>query len=395
MRKIVCLLLVLMLPLCSGCLKAHSLDRYGYVIAIGFDPGEKLPYKITLLLQNMHMEEGSQTSAGFTLVSAECHSLFEAIDTLSANLPFALDFSRTMVMTFAMELVQKEGTLEELLSASFSDLYIRYNANIYVALTTAAEVYKGMENEMEPNQSKAMINHILYSKTTGLVPVTNLTILLEAIRQPYEDPILPVCGTLDKGDAVLSGQQPEDGEPPNIGGSPLVKSELKTGLAGTALFAGGQMVGLLDGRNTQALLMAYGKFEEGRVHAKLDDTEICLFVQAAGKPEVKLSLGERPAADVKIRLRAALEQPETVNAQQMQEITALLEEQLEKRLSELFLACRTLGSDAMGFGRYAVKRFSTGDAWHSYDWATAYRRLDASFTVTVEFEQAAGRTALE
>ena len=65
MKRLVALLLVLALLPAAGCMSAHSLDRYGYVLGVGFDEGEKLPLRVTLVLQNT-MSEGSdsQTNSG-------------------------------------------------------------------------------------------------------------------------------------------------------------------------------------------------------------------------------------------------------------------------------------------------------------------------------------------
>ncbi len=391
MKRWMAMLLAIGALLCTGCLKAHSLDRYGYVIAVGFDRGEDMPYKITLMLQKLRLESEDEMTAGFSLVSAECSGLFDAINTLSGSLPFTLDFSRVMMLVFAQELMREEGVLDELLSVSFPKLRIRYNANVYVSLGKAEDVFKGMENSMESNLSKIQRSYMLYAKSTGLVPVNNITLFSEAVGQKYEEAVLPLCGrSVDASD--LSAQ---DGKA-LLGGTPLVDSEMKTGLAGAALFSGSRMAGVLDGQSTQLLLMALGEFYEGHIRLENEDgREVSLFISAESPPEVEMRLAPTPAAKVSVHLSASPQQPESMDIESLNALGQTLERQLEDRLGELFRLCQSYESDAMAFGRSAAKQFATAEDWADYDWNAAYQSMSATFFVSVTMDQAAGSALLD
>ena len=53
MKRVLLLILAILLPLAAGgCLKANTVDERGYVLAIGYDPGETFAYRITFAVQN-------------------------------------------------------------------------------------------------------------------------------------------------------------------------------------------------------------------------------------------------------------------------------------------------------------------------------------------------------
>ena len=175
-----------------------------------------------------------------------------------------------------------------------------------------------------------------------------------------------------------------------------ILSEMKTGITGAAIFDGSRMAGLLDGQNAQLLMMANGDFVQGRMRfTDAQGEESSVYLKAKGTPKVTLTLGEKPFAQVSIRLQAVIEQPEDLPAGQEPEVEAEMETHLTDALSRLFAACRACGSDAMGFGRSAIKQFGSAAAWEGYDWKSVYKRLNVAFSVDVELSQPAEKIGWE
>ncbi len=370
-RVAVLTLIVTMLLPMAGCFRAESMESYGYVVGIGFDPGETMPYKISFMLQRTQasgQSEGGDNNGGIAIVSAECRDLIEAVETISTSLPFILDFSRTLMFVFSHELASQEGVIEELMSVSFPRLRIRYNALVSISLSSAADVFEGLKTDIEPNLSKIHKNYLLYSKASGLVPLMNVMALHEAVNERYADALLMVCGVTGKDSSSAPPVLVETDDYAYIGGSMLIESDMKASLAGSAVFRGSRMIGILDGQQTQLMLMVRGNYTEGRIRLKdTGEQGINVFVIAKGKPRFSLMLEPKPVASVTIPLRAYIEQPEDISEEEINEAAPRLEAQLEEELTELFYACRANGSDVMGFGRYAVKRFSKQETWRDYD----------------------------
>lgn len=181
-----------------------------------------------------------------------------------------------------------------------------------------------------------------------------------------------------------------------IGGSLLVKSSIKTGLAGAAILKDGRMVGFVDGQRVQLILMALGEFTFGRAHFPLPNGEaLCVQLHAEKKPEIKFTLANGAHAQVTIPITAYIESPERLQGVSEEEITGLIEGQLTEKMQELFYGCQRMQADTLAFGRQAVKRFRSVKAWEAFDWKAAYKTMDAEFLFKVELVQDPGKSALE
>lgn len=398
MLKRICALIAAALAclLCTGCLEGHSLERYGYVDAIGFDKGETLDYKITFVLQMVDVESNASKSAGFKLVSAECGSIFEAIDTVTSQLPYRLNFARTSLFLLSDELAMQDGAIEKIMNAMISKLQIRYNASVFISLGSAHDALSGFENKFDPNISKILSNYVSYSEQTGLTPVANISMLTSAMDAKTHDVILPLCGLMQQ-DTKGKGSDSIGSHPyAYIGGSLLVDSDMKTGVCGSALMSGGRMVGVLDGQHTQRVLMATGDFKEGRSHLELPDGQrIELHLKMSHAPHIDMRLGDAPSAEVSMLLVAEVEMPEYLSEYSSADLEAMIAAQVEAEMAAVFEAVRRLDADPFGFGREAVKSFSDTEKWQAYDWYNAYQKLDASFKARVELVQSTHKSVLE
>lgn len=386
--------LLLMLLFMSGCLKGRSLDQFGYVIGLGFECGDTEPYRVTLMLQKTNLENDAQSGGGFTLVTAECRNLFEAIDTVSAKLPYTLDFSRLMLLIVEDRLLYEEEMLDRLMNISLARLHIRYNVNLFVSLGPVEDTMKGLENELDPNLSRLQVNFNTYSKTTGLIPIANIAALHEAINSKAYDLVIPLCGVAEEPVQITLdsvGLEPYA----YVGGSLLVTSEMTTGIAGSALMQGGRMCGILSGQNTQLLLMATGAFNTGRMQMESPDGEvISVWFRVEESPKTKLFLTER-RAEITLSLVAEVEMPETNFRFNTEQISQCIVEQLTERLEKLYQACREAGSDAFCLGKRAVREFRDTAAWEAYDWGEEYKTIDTQFIVKVELTHNPGKSILE
>lgn len=369
----------------SGCMNAHSLDRYAYVLAIGFDKGETLPYKVTLMLQNMQAGSDNQKSDGFTLVSAECRNLYEAIETLSGGMPLQIDCARTHLMVISAELAQQDDILTELINMSFARLRIRSNVNLFLSLSSAYDALDGFKNKLDPNLGKMQMNFVSYSNATGLIPVANIMHALEAVSDQTRDAILPVCGVTPDKLRLLTFDSVGGSDYAYVGGNLMIESDMKTGLAGCALFDGKKLVGILDGQNTQLVLMALGDFQEGRMQLTLTDgTVMSVYLRAAGRPRAEITLYPTPKITLRVSLAADVETPEMKRIGANEQVERVIAEALTMRFNRLFYGCRALNSDAFGFGRYAVMQFHDTAAWEQYDWKAAYGQAEAELIPSIK-----------
>lgn len=396
-----CLALLLSVALCIcclGCLNAESLEHYAYVLAIGFDKGELLPYRVTLLLQKTTSESDTQNSSGFVSTQAECRTLLECMETLSGGLPLRLDFARTNMLVISTDLLTQPNVVQNILDLPLTRLRIRYHLPLFAAIGKASDALDGLSNELDPDLSRTVLNIGNYSQKTGLVPSLFLSTIQEALKGQAFDVTLPLCGvTSDQVMRLQTRDSVGNREYAYIGGSLAIQSDMKTSLSGAALLKNGQMVGYLDGQNVQLLLMATGKFTEGRRQIPGPGGKLLsVYLRAEKKPKTTFSLtGNAARANVTIPLLMFVELPQTGGIGTDDTIIRFAEQSLTADTEALFACCRRLGCDAMGFGKQAVQSFHSGEAWEAFDWRAAYAGLEASFTYEIRLLHGVNKSELE
>lgn len=399
MKRAPLLILAVLLALAAGgCLKTNAVDESGYVLAIGFDPGETFAYRITFAVQKLSAESSEPRTDGFTLFSAEAETLFQAIETVSGSAPYQLSFVRTSILIFDRKLLEETGRLSALMNTAMEQLRIRYNANTFVALDGAKKVLEGLNSRESPQSIDKLQEHFsAYARDTGLLPQVTFLMLYQGLRQPTSDAIVPLMGTNEDIRQLGTADSVGATDYAYLGGRTATQTLLQTGIAGSALMRADQLVGILSGQNTQLLMMATGEFETGDIQFSIPDGSgvATVSVRMETAPKTELVLAEPPTAFVKIRLEADLMHPEVLERIANQELEAHLSRFLEWQLQDVFLTCRRLGSDAFGFGKLAVKQFTSVSEWESYDWKAHFARMEARFEVDVVLQDYANRTLFQ
>ena len=300
------------LPL-GGCLRSQTLDESEYVLAIGFDAGDAFAYRFSFAVQRINAESSEPRAEGFTLLTAEADTLFAAIETVCASLPHELSFARTTMMVFDAALLEREGSLEDLLSAAMEQLLIRYNASVFVSLDGAKEALEGLTGDgAEPSLDKLQSHFLDYAAETGFLPRVNLMQLYETLEGRCMDAALPLMGSSEGLRRLGAGDSVGDEEYAYLGGRMLTDTALDTGVAGAALMRGGRMAGVLDGQSVQLLLLVAGGFENGGMTFPLPEGEGVLYaaVRQTGAADIELTAGAVPHAEVRLSLRMSAMHPE-------------------------------------------------------------------------------------
>ncbi len=367
--------LILFLPLMLfGCMQSKNIDEYAYVLNVGVERGTTMPYLVTALVSVPGGTEDTKVTN--TVITAEARTFSEAYETLNAIYPSRLSFSRASLLAIGEDLAQS-GEQDAFLNFAFGKPDLWPNLRVVVAKPPIRDVFEGWISEADPSLRKIKTAVGDLSGVSGMTADTGYSTYLEAIGDKRFDVMLAYAGENEYG------LQPDmvGGEAyPYTGGSLLTESALKTSTAGSAVFDGSRMVGILDGRHTMEVLMVTGAFQKGEMHFTLPDgsaMRAALYRMRA--PKIRLHNGE---ASVELHLKADVFDPETVSMEQ-DALKALIEERLETEFSAVFAALQRANSDAMGFGRFRAEQFRDVKAWEACDWKSEYRALNVTFSVTV------------
>ncbi|MDD4075973.1 MAG: Ger(x)C family spore germination C-terminal domain-containing protein, partial [Eubacteriales bacterium] len=68
---------------------------------------------------------------------------------------------------------------------------------------------------------------------------------------------------------------------------------------------------------------------------------------------------------------------------------------MENAVQGVFVSCRDMRCDALGFGRYASRRFSDAEAWRAYEWKEKYKSMRADFRVELLLHDAYMKSGME
>ncbi len=362
------------LLLFSGCMQSKNIDEYAYVLNIGVERGTTMPYLVTLLVSVPGGTE--EVTVENTVITAEARTFSEAYETLNASYPSRLSFSRASLLVIGEDLA-REGTQTEFLDFAFGKPDLWPNLRTIVAKPPIRDVFTGWLSDADPSLRKIKTAVGDLKKTSGTTADAGYGDYLEAVSDKRFDAMLAYAG-------VNAYDLREDlvGEEtyPYVGGAMLTDSLLKTATAGSAVFDGDRMVGILDGRHTMETMMVTDAFRSGELQFTLSDGQplrVALYRMRA--PKIRATAQD---ANVELYLEAELIAPQSL-PMQSEELKAFLAREIESELSAVFSALQRAGSDAMGFGRFMAKRFQTASAWEKYDWKSDYRKLSVTFSVTV------------
>ena len=183
--------LLLLLPLLAGCLGGVPLDKYCYVLDLGVERGDSMPYRFVFLLNEdtAGSEEEGGDKGQVSMVSAEERSLFAAIDALAGALPAQLSFERTTLLAFSRELAEA-GEIVTVTDGALSRLKIRQNVRVIVVEGDLRDAFQGLVSEGDPSMNRLKTNVRLFEENYGYVEDWGLHAMREAFANETGDALL-------------------------------------------------------------------------------------------------------------------------------------------------------------------------------------------------------------
>jgi len=365
------LILFCLIPL-LGCMQSKNIDEYAYVLNVGVERGTTMPYLVTALVS---VPGGTEdTKVENVVVTAEARSFSEAYETLNAAYPSRLSFARASLLAIGEDLA-RDGAQSAFLDFSFGKPDLWPNLRVVVVKPPIREVFEGWVTEADPSLRKIKTAVGDLANESGMAADAGYSMYLEAIGDKRFDAMLAYAGVNEYGlTEDLAGGEAY----PYVGGSLLTESALKTSTAGSAVFDGDRMAGVLDGRHTMEVLMVTDAFRKGEMHFTLPDgrtLRAALYRMRA--PKIRLGHG---TATVNLFLEADVLEPTSLPMER-NALKRFLTERIEAELSQVLTALQSVDSDAMGFGRFRAKQFRSASEWEACDWKSEYRELKVTFSV--------------
>lgn len=378
MRRI--LLILCCLPFICGCMQSKNIDEYAYVLNVGVERGTTMPYLVTALVS---VPGGTEhTKVENRVITAEARSFSEAYETLNAAYPSRLSFARASLLAIGEDLC-KDSAQTAFFDFAFGKPDLWANLRTVVVKPPVRDVFEGWISEADPSLRKIKTAAGDLSDESGMTADTGYSTYTEAIGDKRFDAMLAYAGVNEYGltPDLVGGESY-----PYIGGSLLVESTLKTSIAGSAVFDGDRMVGVLDGRHTMEVLMVTDAFRKGEIHLTMPDgSTLRTALYRMRAPKIRLKNGK---ATVRLYLKADIIEPTSLQTEH-DALKAFVANQLETELSAVLVALQRANSDVMGFGRYRTAQFRSASEWETLDWKAEYRDLSVTFSVTLMLSHSA------
>lgn len=408
-------LLLIFIPLLTGgCWGRTETDEVAYVVAMGFDKGEKNNLIVTVQIANPRpIAGGGQDSAAgngngtghpSTVVrSVEGIAPISSLDILNTPTTRKLSLLHTKAYFFSDELA-REGLGRWMTSLNRLREF-RETANVYIVRGQAREFIEQNRPQLESNPAKQYELMNIISDVNSIFLPMQFQRFYEESKSVSIQPNLPLVG-LHEGGLETAKPGPLQGGPYEIvpykaGEAPIMGGQ-RGQFIGNAVFQGDKMVGEMDGSETRAYLLVRGEFRRATINfadpIAGPEYYVAVRIRQQKNPAIHTEITEDGEAkiDVDVYIEGNIVAISSGLEYETPENLSLL----EQAINELFETnCRDLiqrsqqefKADIFGFGFYMKHHFLFTEKWEDFAWLERYPNAQVNLKVHTKIR----RTSLQ
>jgi spore germination protein KC len=408
------ILLLLQIPLLTGCWSRVELEELAFVPSIGLDKGDNQLIQLTarVIIPSALGSPGGGGGGGAEaktskLVSVQAHTIGEALSFLNQVVERQPSFSHCSAVIFGEQLA-KEGLIKYMRPlAQYREF--RRTMFVFTAKGKAADIMKLDKPVIEKSPNRFIENLIKTSDRTGMLPRVQLHDFLTTSEVPHVDPITILVGINPKVKKEAKQEEMEakktDGDEPAVPvfgldqqASPKITGQMKRAggnpmeYVGTAVYRNDKLVGQLDGQETQLLQMIRGSFKRG-ILSFSDPLQkgayVSIIMNVARPPKLDVRMQPdpmHPTIRMGLMLEGDLFGVQANSDFTMEKNRIRLESQISK---EIEVALRKMvdklrhdwHADALAIGKQTRMKFLKEEEFKAYDWRTAFDQATVEYTV--------------
>lgn len=396
--KWLCLLVITISPVLSGCVGgSREVNEVSFVIAMAFDaaPDGQLyvSYQIgRAATAGADSPEKQQTSAS-QVITVRAATLSDVRNLLNSLTGPRSNLSHVKVMVFSEELARRG--LKSILPPTVR--WREWRGSIFIIVTkgSAKEFLKA--NKPEPFiPSKFYELAMASSRESAYYPISQLHDFYIETKGYSGEAFAAYAAinpeTLASKGPKLPGTKFEiykAGDFPREGGNPIE-------FAGTALFRGGKMVGILTNHETHGLLILRGTFPHSGFLTSIDPLQpkdgVNSNIGLREKPHIKARLVDGQAVfDIHVDLEGEVSGMSGAINYEVEPYRSILEASIAQiykdKIEQYLRKTQELDCDAAGLGYYLRPHFKTMQEFKDFDWSNKYRYAEFHVTVTVNIRR--------
>ena len=388
-QGIALLLLLAALLLLTGCSGGQEIEDCLFVISMAVDPAENGSLTVTVKALSGTQEAsapqeagspqtasapqgeapgqtggaqdaGENTEPGYVVMSATAKSCLAALNLLGATTPRTVNLSQLQEVVISQTLAETDATLSIL-----KEIYALYEANggavVVITPDDAGDFIRRQYAMFGVRLSQYLQVLFKHFEELGTIPPEpSLAAVIAAMESGMRDAAAVYAAANDFAATLLL---PADSATDRLPGHLPRTSPARNEYLGSAVFSGPRMAGALTGQETTLLRLL-----SGRAVATSFALEEAM-VQTARRSRVRRTLERDESADV---LGAEISMRLTLSAGTLERTDTEIAAQIERDAAALIGKLQALGSDVLGYGGLAARRYRDIPAWEASGWEAAY-----------------------
>lgn len=380
---VVVIILILIIFATSSSYSSESIDKLAYVVALALDTGSDNNIKLTIQLANpnSYSSETSSQSSASVLTSVECSSIESGVNLLNSYISRNINLSHCKAIIISEELAIKGIT--KYMYDLCNNVEVSSHANIIITKCTALEYLKMSNPILESFSARYYQIAPTSSKYTGYTNSIPLIDFFNSVLDTFKQPVATLGNiNVESTHLNVSDTDITNKDSSYVAGQTPITSSNNVESMGIAVFRSGTLVGELNGLESICHMIVSGELKYCNVQIEDPqghEEDIDLNIKLSGKPKCSVKfVNGFPYVDINVKLNVRVltidQDCDYSDKKVVQDLENEVNEYFEKIILDyLYKTSKEFNSDIDGFGKYAVKYFSTTEEWNNYKWLDNYK----------------------
>lgn len=402
----------------------HNISKLAYVVALGIDVGSNNNLLLSVQISKPSSQSNpessfSSQSSGNIINSVECSSIESGLNLFNSYISRRINLSHCKVIVFSEEIAYQG--ISDYIYTLLDSVEVSSQANLIVSKCSAKNFLESSNPMLESLSSRYYEITPASSEYTGYTQNVSLLNFFSDGIDTFIQPVA-ILGSINSGNLNSHVSLYEDSydaisidenaslsinrDSSYTAGETPIDTEETIENVGLAVFKSDKIVGELDGLETICHLIVSNKLKSCHLYIPnpIGDSEyldVTIRLNHKTKSNVYFVNGSPYITcniDLKFKILSATEDSACGNSNYFKEENVpLIEEALNKYINKtiyeyLYKVAYEYKTDIDGFGKYALKYFTTTQDWESYKWLDNYQ--NSTFNVNVKSTLKSGYTFL-
>lgn len=380
------ILVFLLFFMASNNYSLQNIDELAYVVALGMDVSDSNNLKLSIQISkpsdiSSSSSSSSEQSSSSIVDSVECSSIQEGMNLFNSYISRTINLSHCKVIVISEELAARD--ISSYLLDLSNNIEISGHANLIITKCDASSYLKMTNPTLEIFTARYYNIVNTSSISTAYTKGTTLIDFFSTYTSNFQEPISvlaninnsethvdPTLGSyLNKDNSYIAGQTP-------------ITSHNNIENMGLAIFKDGKLVGELNALESICHMIVSGELDYCQIQIQ-DNENISIIsdlkLNQKKKPKVKLKfINGSPYINLDINLEAQVVSVSGTSTHLNNTTISSLETSTNKYLEKiiynyLYKISKIYNSDIDGFGKYAMKYFTTTNQFNDYNWLDNFK----------------------